>query len=70
MGSSTAITSQTAVTLALKFTRATAGAQYADFVFSGVNISKISDSHQLNEFMIEDVENIIKYLTVTEAQSA
>jgi len=67
MGSSTAIASQTPVTLALKFTRA--GSQYVDFVFTNVVISKIADSHQLNEFMVEDVENIGQTLVVTEAQS-
>ena len=67
MGSATAITSQTPVTVALKFTRASS--QYVDFVFTGVVISKIEDQHNLNEFMIEDVENLARYLTVTEAQS-
>ena len=69
MGSATAITSQTPVTLAIKFTRGAAG-QYADFVFTGVVINRISDNHQLNEFMVEDVENAGRYLTVTEAQTA
>ncbi len=68
-GSATAITTQTPVTLALKFTRATAGAQYVDFVFSNVVINRISDSHQLNEYMIEDIENLASNLVVTEVQS-
>lgn len=67
MGSSTAVTSQTPTTITLKFTRASG--QYAYFAFTGVVISRISDGHQLNEFMIEDVENLARYLTVTEAQS-
>ncbi len=67
MGSSTAITSQTPVTLALKFTRA--GSQYVDFVFTNVVISKISDQHNLNEFLIEDNDTLAQSLVVTEAQS-
>lgn len=67
MGSSTAITTQTPVTLSLKFTRA--GGQYVDFVFTDVVISKINTGHNLNEFVIEDVDNIASTLSVTEVQS-
>lgn len=67
MGSSTAITSQTPVTLALKFIRG--GSQYTDFVFSNVIINKIEDSHDLNEFMIEDNDLLAASLVVTEVQS-
>lgn len=66
MGSSTAVSSQTPVTLALKFTR---GNQYVDFVFSGVVIDRITDSHNLNEFMVEDNDLLAKSLVVTEAQT-
>jgi hypothetical protein len=67
MGSSTAISTQTPVTLALKFTRA--GGQYVDFVFTDVVISKINTGHNLNEFIIEDNDTIASTLAVTEAQS-
>ena len=69
MGSSTAITSQTATTLTIKFTRATAGVQYVKFAFTNVVLNKISDSHNLNEFVVEDVESLAAGLTVTEVQS-
>lgn len=66
MGSSTAITSQTPVTLALKFTK---GSYYVDFVFTNVVINRIADSHGLNEFMIEDCEMLASSLSVTEVRS-
>lgn len=66
MGSSTAITSQTPVTLALKFVK---GTYYIDFVFTNVVISKITDSHNLNEYMIEDAELLPSTLIVSEVLS-
>jgi len=69
MGSSTAITTPTPVTLTLKFTRATAGAQYAYFKFTNVVISRIGDSHSLNQFMVEDTDILASGLTVLEVQS-
>ena len=69
MGSSTAITSQTPVTLALKFTKGASGVYYTDFVFTDVVISRIQDSHNLNEFVIEDNDAIASSLQVTEAKS-
>lgn len=68
MGSSTAITSQTPVTLALKFSRAN-GNQYADFVFSNVVITKIRDTHALNEYVIEENNLLAGQLYVREVQS-
>jgi len=68
LGSATAITSQTPVTLSLKFTKGTG--LYTDFVFSNVVISKISDSHDLNEWMVEDITVLAQSLVVTEAKTA
>jgi len=66
MGSSTAITSQTPVTLALKFTK---GSYSIDFVFTNVVINKITDSHNLNEYVVEDVETLASTLVVSEVLS-
>jgi hypothetical protein len=66
LGSSSAVSSQTPVSLSVKFVR---GSQYADFVFTNVVIPRINTNSPLNEFVVEDVDCIGMGLTVTEVQS-
>lgn len=68
MGSTTAISSQTPVTLSLKFSRNN-GSQYVDFVFTNVVITKIRDTHALNEYVIEENNLLGSQLHVVEVQS-
>jgi len=63
-GSSTALTSQTPVDVSIKFTKP--AGEYVDFVFTNVVISRIGENHSLNEWLVEDVENLAQRLTVTE----
>jgi hypothetical protein len=66
LGSATAIVpTLTPVTLALKFTKGTN--LYVDFVFTNVVIGKVSYNHQLNDFLIEDLDLTAATLVVTEA---
>jgi hypothetical protein len=67
MGSGTSITIPSATTITLRFDRPSS--QYVEFAFTNVMISRLSDSHSLNEFMVEEADLLTANLTVTEVQS-
>jgi len=68
LGSSTGIADQTPVTLSIKFSKDTD--KYVDFVFTDVVISRVGDNHDLNEFVVEDVDLLAKSLQVSEVQTS
>jgi hypothetical protein len=64
MGSATAITSQTPVDIKVKFAKGTD--KYVEFVFKDVVLNRVSDTHNLNEFVVEEIDVMPRRIEVNE----